>query len=314
MQPQVNMPGESHRGPLPGLTPQQRELRDALRADVQMLAGTIGERNVYQYREYLQTADFIERSLTQAGYQVQRQELTARGRTCYNLESEIPGGAQADQIVVIGAHYDTVPDCPGANDNGSGVAGLLAVARALHGTSPPRTVRLVAFANEEAPFFHTDAMGSWVYVRRCRQRNENIVAMLSLETIGYYSDQPGSQQYPPPFNQYYPDTGNFIGVVGNIESAELVRQVAGSFRRHAQFPCEGGALPSVVDGVGWSDHSSFWQYGYSAAMITDTAPFRYPHYHRPSDTPEQIDYDRMARVVDGMTAVIRELAGVGESP
>jgi hypothetical protein len=314
MQPQVQMPGESHRGPLPELTAQQRELRDALRADVETLAGTIGERNIHRYAEYLQAAEFIERSLTETGYQVQRQELMARGRKCFNLECKIPGDEQADQIVVIGAHYDTVLDCPGANDNGSGVAGLLAIARALHGTSPPRTVRLVAFANEEAPFFHTDAMGSWVYAKRCRQRNENIMAMLSLETIGYYSDQPGSQQYPPPFNAFYPDTGNFIGVVGNIESAELVRQVAGSFRRVAKFPCEGGALPEMIDGVAWSDHSSFWHHGYSAAMITDTAPFRYPHYHQPTDTPDRNDYDRMARVVDGMTQVIRELAGLEKSP
>jgi Zn-dependent M28 family amino/carboxypeptidase len=133
--------------------------------------------------------------------------------------------------------------------------------------------------------------------------------MLSLETIGYYSDAPNSQQYPPPFNLYYPSTGNFIGFVGNEESSRLVEQVVRAFRQHAKFPSEGSAAPSDVPGVGWSDHWSFWQAGYPALMVTDTAPFRYPHYHLSSDTPDKLDYDRMARVVDGLQAVIGDLAG-----
>ena len=150
-------------------------------------------------------------------------------------------------------------------------------------------------------------MGSLVYALACRQRRENVVAMISLETIGYFDDAKGSQSYPPPFSLFYPSTGNFIAFVGNYSSRRLVRRSVASFRRHTEFPSEGAALPSFIPGVGWSDQWAFWQAGYPALMVTDTAPFRYPDYHRPSDTPDKIDHERMARVVDGLEAVVREL-------
>ncbi|MHC4320424.1 MAG: M28 family peptidase, partial [Planctomycetota bacterium] len=167
----------------------------------------------------------------------------------------------------------------------------------------------LCFVNEEPPYFQTANMGSRVYARRCRQRGEDITAMICLETIGYYSDEKGSQNYPPPLGLLYPSTGDFIALVGNYGSRALVRQVVESFRRHAQFPSEGAAMPGVLPGIGWSDHWAFWKEGYSAVMVTDTAPFRYPHYHQSTDTPDKIDYERMARVVEGMEAVVRELAG-----
>lgn len=171
-----------------------------------------------------------------------------------------------------------------------------------------RSVRFVLFVNEEPPFFQTEQMGSLVYARRCRQRNERVTAMLSLETIGYYSDKKGSQQYPAPFNMFYPDTGNFIGFIGNIESKSLIKQATAGFRRHAKFPSQGGAIPDAVAGVGWSDHWAFWQAGYPALMVTDTAPFRYPYYHDPRDKPGRLDYERMARVVEGLENVVADLA------
>lgn len=151
-------------------------------------------------------------------------------------------------------------------------------------------------------------MGSYVYARRCRERSENVLAMLSLETMGYYSDEPGSQKYPPVFGALYPSEGNFIGVVGNVRSRQLVRQVVRIFRSHTDFPCEGAALPGSITGVGWSDHWSFWQERYPAVMITDTAPFRYPYYHHPQDTPDKVDFEKMARVVDGLEHVVERLA------
>ncbi|MCI0362486.1 MAG: M28 family peptidase, partial [Phycisphaerales bacterium] len=200
-----------------------------------------------------------------------------------------------------------------ANDNGSGVAATLALARAFAESKPDRTLRFVLFANEEPPYFQTENMGSLVYAKRCRERGENTVAMLSLETIGYYSDAPGSQTYPiKPIGWVYPTTGNFIGFVGNYNSRKLVRQAIKSFRAHAQFPSEGGALPGWIPGVGWSDHWAFWQAGYPAIMLTDTAPFRYPHYHSIHDTPDKLDYDRMARVVDGLRPVVADLAGIAD--
>ena len=197
---------------------------------------------------------------------------------------------------------------PGANDNGSGPAALLELARAFAGARPARTLRFVAFVNEEPPHFQTDAMGSLVYARGCRERGERVVAMLSLETIGYYTDAPGSQNYPFPLGLFYPSEGNFLGFVGNTASEQLVFDAIGSFRRHTRVPSEGGVLDERLPGIGWSDHWSFWQMGYPAIEITDTAPFRYAHYHEATDTPDKLDYDGFARVVVGLERVIADLA------
>jgi Zn-dependent M28 family amino/carboxypeptidase len=210
--------------------------------------------------------------------------------------------------VVIGAHYDTVRGSPGANDNASGVAALLELARLLKEFRPKREIRLVAFVNEEQPFFATEGMGSWRYAKRCASRGESVSAMLSLETIGYYSDQPGSQHYPFPFGLFYPSRGNFIAFVGNLRSGMLVRKVVESFRRNADFPSEAVAAPGWMTGIGWSDHWAFWKEGYPALMVTDTALFRYAEYHTSADTHEVVDVERTARVVHGLAAVIRDLA------
>jgi Zn-dependent M28 family amino/carboxypeptidase len=273
------------------------------------LAEKIGERNVVKYDELKKAADYIEAGLRVAG-PVSRQTYSASGRPCDNLEVEIRGTSAPGEIVVIGAHYDSVMDCAGANDNASGVAGMLALARSLAKSAPSRSLRFVAFVNEEPPHFRTDAMGSRVYARRCRERGENVVAMLSLETIGCFSDAPESQKYPSPLGLCYPSEGNFIAFVGNVSSRSLVRRCVRTFRAHAAFPSEGAALPSFLPGVGWSDHESFWENDYPAVMVTDTAPFRYPHYHRSGDTPDKIDYERCARVVAGVERVVRELAGI----
>ncbi len=211
---------------------------------------------------------------------------------------------------MVGAHYDSVIGSPGANDNGSGVAALLALARRLAGRQYPRTLRFVAFVNEEPPMFQAAGeMGSHIYASRCRANGDRIEAMLSLETIGYYSNAPRSQRYPLlGLGLLYPTIGNFIGFVGNVSSRALVRQAIGQFRQYAQVPAQGAAMPSVIPGVGWSDQWAFWQFGYPGIMITDTAPFRYPHYHAASDTPDKLDYDTMARVVQGLEKVIEHLA------
>ena len=153
-------------------------------------------------------------------------------------------------------------------------------------------------------------MGSVVYAKQCRKHREKIVAMLSLETIGYYTDERGTQHYPFPFSLFYPSTGNFIGFVGNTLSAGLVRDVVASFRHHAKFPSEGGALPGAVPGIGFSDQWAFWQEGYPGVMVTDTAPFRYPYYHTREDTPDKVRYDHLARVVAGLEGVIGDIVGL----
>ena len=211
-------------------------------------------------------------------------------------------------IILVGAHYDSVYGSPGANDNGSGVAALLALAHRLAGRPNEKTLRIVAFVNEEPGYFQTPQMGSFVYASRSREHGDQIEAMISLETIGYFSSQSGSQKYPVPgLALIYPRTGNFIGFVSNVGSRSLLRNVIGDFRREAQIPSEGGALPAMVPGVGWSDQWSFWQHGYPGIMVTDTAPFRYPYYHSAGDTPDKLDYDSMTRVVAGMEKVILHL-------
>jgi Zn-dependent M28 family amino/carboxypeptidase len=306
----IRMPGRSFRGAPPALTPAEEALRDELAADVQKLAGEIGERNVQHYAELVAAADFIGRSFADAGLRIRREGYDVSGRRCENIEAELAGtGAAAGEIVIVGAHYDAVDGSPAANDNASGVAAVLALARRFAGKPAPRTLRFVAFANEEPGYFQTDLMGSWVYAKGCKARGDRVVAMMSLETIGYFSSEPGSQKYPiPGLGMLYPTTGNFIAFVANTSSRGLLRQALASFRRHAQLPSEGAALPTGVPGVGWSDHWAFWQHGYPAFMITDTAPFRYPHYHARSDTPDKLDYESMARLVLGLEPVIRDLA------
>ena len=304
----IRMPGRSHRGLLPPLTNKQRALTQELHFHVQTLAGQIGERNVFHHDRLVMAADYIRGTLAGAGYEVRLQPFEVAGKICENIEAEVRGRERPDDIIVIGAHYDSVQGSPGANDNASGVAATLALARTFAKTAPARTLRFVSFANEEPPFFQTTDMGSCVYARRSRERDENIVLMLSLETIGYYSDERGSQQLLFPLNLIYPSTGNFIAFVTNVENGHLVQQLVGSFRQQAEFPSEGGALWESIPGVGWSDHWAFWKEGFPAVMVTDTAPFRYPAYHSNADKPELVQYERMARVVSGLQAVIVEMA------
>ena len=278
-----------------------------LRRHVSALAGRIGPRNMIQYKALQEASGYIEDSLKILGYQVGSQEYTVEGRSARNLITEIHGGALAGEIVVVGAHYDTVFDSPGADDNASGVAGLLELARMLKTQHPARTVRLVAFVNEEPPAFQTANMGSWVYAKQAHKLGENIVAAVSIETIGMYSDAEGSQHYPAGFSYFFPSRGNFIGFVGNVASRPLVREMVRAFRETTSFPSEGVAAPEWIAGIGWSDQWSFWQEGYQGVMVTDTAPFRNPNYHLQSDTPETLDYNRMARVVQGLVKVVGRL-------
>jgi Zn-dependent M28 family amino/carboxypeptidase len=300
------MPGKNP-STVAALSSDELTLRAELEADVQHLAGVIGERNIPHYPQLNAAADFIEGALARGGVTPRRESYDLRGQVVHNIEIEILG--TRPEILVVGAHYDSVFGSPGANDNASGVAGVLALARRFAGKPCGQTLRFVAFVNEEPPYFQTEEMGSLVYAKRCKARGDKITAMISLETIGYFSDAPRSQVYPSPgLGLFYPTVGNFIGFVGNVPSRALVRRAVGVFREQGKVPAEGAALPSFVSGVGWSDQWSFWQCGYPAIMVTDTAPFRYPYYHMSSDTPAKLDYDRFALTVSGMEKVIAELA------
>lgn len=305
-----DMPGKSFRGPLPAATAAQSKLALGLRADVTYLAVEIGERNSRRYAQLQKARDWVRDQLQLAGYKVRSQTYKIEDREYTNLECDLVG--LTPEVVMVGAHYDSAINCPAANDNGTGVASLLALARQLkkRAQKPRKTLRLVAFVNEEPPNFARPTMGSQVYARFCRKRGDKIVSMLSLETMGYYSDQPGSQKYPLPLSLSYPSTGNFIAFVGDLESGPLVSYCVGAFRKHASFPSEGAALSGALEGVGWSDHASFWDIGVPAVMVTDTAPFRYAHYHLASDTPDKVDFGRLARVVEGLERVIWDLVSL----
>jgi Zn-dependent M28 family amino/carboxypeptidase len=292
------------------LTTAERALASLLAQHVETLALRIGERHVGRPASLLAAAQYIAESLGQNGCDVEGHVYNVSGVDVHNIISEQKGGARCHEVVVVGAHYDSVPHSPGANDNASGVAALLEIARACRVHRFDRTLRFVAFVNEESPFFQTETMGSLLYARRCRTQGANIVGMCALETIGCYTEAPESQRYPAaPLTWFYPTSGNFIAFVSNLRSRSWLRQAATAFRASTSFPIATAALPPLVPGVSSSDHWSFWRTGYSALMVTDTAPFRYAHYHKPSDVPDNLNYESMARVVTGLVGMVQRLAG-----
>lgn len=304
------MPGARHEGPLPRASQEVEALSLALRSHVVALSETLGERraghgdSLEQAEQYL--VSVAEGIAAQGRAAVRLEGLGAEGAHASNVILELPG--KTPELVLVGAHYDSAEGTKGADDNASGVASALELARLLSSGPHHKTIRFVLFANEELPFFGTPRMGALAHARGCRQRGEEVSAMLSLESIGYYSESKGSQRYPWSVGLFYGDRGDFVGFVGNLGSRSLVRDAIGTFRRTTPFPSEGAALPSGVPGVGWSDHWAFWETGYPAIMVTGTAVFRNPNYHQPTDEASTVDYLKLARVTAGLRHVIAQLA------
>ncbi|MHC4401400.1 MAG: M28 family peptidase [Planctomycetota bacterium] len=246
-------------------------------------------------------------------YPVTRQTYPVDGDDAVNLIAELEGSDQAKEIVLLGAHYDTVETTPGADDNASAVAVLIEVARLLRQSSPRRVVRFAAFTCEEPPHFHTATMGSQVYARQCRAEGERILGMLCLEMVGYYSNDPGSQGYPTEMPRWlrwvFPRRGNFLAAVSNLRSWKLGLSFRRGFKRAARFPLYSIALPEVASFIRLSDNSSFWDQGYPAMMITDTSFLRNPHYHASTDLPETLDYGCMSEVTYGVAGGVARLSG-----
>jgi Zn-dependent M28 family amino/carboxypeptidase len=287
------------------ITPQR------LRAHIEYLAGTLGERSVRRPEALQAAADYIGRSFAEQGYEVVEQAYEAAGVRCRNLEATRGGGERPDEILLVGAHYDTVAGSPGANDNGSGVAALLEIARSFAEARPARSLRFVAFVNEEPPFFMTAEQGSMVYARGARARGDDIRLMVALETMGYYDERPGSQDYPPLFRYFHPDRGSFLGLVSDFASRPALKRLVGAFQAASDFPLEHSVAPRFVPGVAWSDHRSFWRHGYPAVMATDTAFYRYRYYHSPLDTPDKLTYPAFARATEGLARALATLAEEG---
>src|SRR5512137_117772 len=287
------------------------DMERALQATVRHLSVEIGERNLRddaRYEALQRAGEWIRARWEAQGYRVAEQTLVVEGRQVSNLEIEIPGRKAPSEIVVVSAQHDTLPGSPGANNNASGEAVLLQLSALLRGYAPDRTIRLVSFTTEEDPWFGTADMGSIHYARRSRERGEDIRAMMSLDSIGYFLHEPGSQRLPPPFSWIYPTRGDFLAFIGNLSSRSAVTVATRGFHEGSAFPIEAGLSPEWVEGATWSDHASFWKYGYPAIQVTDTGGFRSPFHTGPGDTPEKLDYRALARIALGMYGSILELS------
>ncbi|MGB7328256.1 MAG: M28 family peptidase [Rubripirellula sp.] len=283
-----------------------------LRLHVDRLAGLIGVRTLQKPKTIQATIGYIEGQWSEMGYTSERQCYDAIGDEATNLIVERSGSKRADEIVLLGAHYDTVFSTPGADDNASAVAVMLEVSRLLRDHTGKRTARYVAFACEEPPYFNVDAMGSQHHARQSRGRSDKIVGMLCLEMVGYYSLHKGSQAIPPAIpkwlHRFFPKRGNFLAAVGNMPSWNLNWQFRRGFKRGTRrMPLFSICLPEKVNEIRLSDNSSFWDQGYPALMLTDTSYLRNPNYHQATDTPETLDYPRMTDVTLGVAAAMRRL-------
>ncbi len=284
------------------------ELVERLKAHVYKLSAEIGDRSIFEYAQLTAAADYITQEFKAAGYRVEFQEYSVKGVKVKNIIATKKGETRPEEVIIVGAHYDTCFN-PGADDNASAVAGLLEIAKFISPRETSRTIKFITFVNEEPPFFKSEKMGSWIYARAAKKRKENIQGAVILESLGYYSDEPNSQRYPPFLGLFYPNKANFICVVGNFTSGKLVKRVVSAFKKVSRFPIESFTGPSFVPGVTFSDHWSFWQEGFPAVMVTDTAFLRYPHYHSQADTYEKLDYPNMAEVVRGLFGAILKLGG-----
>ena len=279
-----------------------------IRKHVQSIAQEIGTRNVVDVLALAEAAAYIDRELSATGLRVTSQSYAAEAYKVRNIVAEITGSSAPDEIVVIGAHYDTAPGSPGANDNASAVASLLILAEIFAGRQQARTLRFVAFTCEEDPFFQTHLMGSFQYAAECRKRQDNIRGMLSLETIGYYLKSPDSQRWPRLFRRFLPSTADFLFFVSDISSRGLLSRVHSAYcEAKTSVPGHKIWLPGWLRGASASDQWSFWKHGYPAVMVTDTANFRYPYFHSQDDTPDKICYAELAEVIDGLACVITQL-------
>jgi hypothetical protein len=304
------VPGRTHRGPLPAATPEESDIAARLKVHVETIASA--PHNVHHLPALEAAAKHIEHTLSELGYRLDLQIFSVESCDVRNIEAtrEARHIAASAPLLIVGAHYDSFNNAPGANDNGTGTATVLELARLLKNLQAQRIrLRFVLFVNEEPPYNRTPDMGSWRYAKRISERGESVYGMISLETLGAFSDKPRSQSYPPPFGLVFPSTANFIAFVGLPGGRGLLHEVLGSFRRHTAFPTIGGVAPDVVPGVGWSDHWAFHEHGFPAIMITDTALYRYQHYHLPTDTSDKVDYAKLARITKGLERVIREMAG-----
>ncbi len=284
---------------------EQKALVERLYQHIEHLSVRIGERHLWRDTSLDQSAEYIESVLTSLKYPVWRQTYPCYGKSVSNLIAEKPGAGEG--LVILGAHYDTVPGTPGADDNASAVAGLLELARLCQGMTYEKTLAFAAFANEEPPCFGSANMGSMVYARHLRSKGTRVVVMICLEMIGYFTEK-RIQNYPlPGMGLFYPREADYIGVVGNFRSRRYVTLVKRGIRKHSSLNARSLTGPEFFGGINLSDHSSFWRHGYQGIMVTDTSFFRNRHYHQATDSIETLDFERMGEVVRGLFHTLSQI-------
>ncbi|MEQ1576654.1 MAG: M28 family peptidase [Hyphomicrobium sp.] len=304
----IVFPRQPFKGPLPALEHEDVRLAHSLQEHVTAVASQ--PHNIEYYDALEAAAHYIERSLIQFGLKPQAQIFAVADKSVRNIEVvwEPVDATPVTPSIIIGAHYDSPGDAPGANDNGTGVAAALELAHRLANFTPAtHRLRLAFWVNEERPYGKTPDMGSWQHAKALKDSRENIEGMIALETIGYFSNEPNSQDFPVPFGLIYPKKGNFIAFVGLPGSRSFLHRALGHFRSHTQFPSIGGVAPGFLEGIDLSDHWAFHHFGFPAMMVTDTAPFRNPYYHELDDLPENVDYESLARVTRGLEKMLRKL-------
>jgi Zn-dependent M28 family amino/carboxypeptidase len=286
-----------------------RQIEERLKAHLRALTITIGERSVRYPGRLTAAAEYITAFYEGLGISVHTEPYRYQNMSVANVVAEIASGPEPSARYIVGAHYDSVTGTVGADDNASAVAVQLETARRLQeiiGRAKIDVgVKFVSFALEEPPVYATGAMGSRVYAEKARLRNEKIDGMICLEMVGYTCSEPGCQRYPFPLSFFgYPEDGTFIGIVGNTRSRAFTRELAAAFQKNPHLPVVKLTVPfngRILPAVRLSDHASFWDNGYRAVMVTDSAFFRNPHYHLPSDTMNTLDYRFMAELVKCLT-------------
>jgi Peptidase family M28 len=303
----VSYPGQSYQGPLAPLSAAETELKSKLYKHVNAMANKIGERHFLRYKQLNISTTYITALFRHYGYQPTLQGYQFEVQRFNNIIAEVKGTEQADDVVIVGAHYDTVPMSVGADYNATGIAALIELAGYFKQHPQPFTIRFVAFANKEVPFIYGPNMGSVRYVGKLMREHTHVVAMYALEGLGYYKTSRYSQRYPYFLSVFRSDVGDFLAFISNYKNQALLSDSLRAFRTSSPFPSQGFTAPNFISSISSSDHWAFWQKGYPAIMITDTLFYRNKNYLRETDTLNTLDFDRFTRAVIGIQHMLENL-------
>jgi len=275
-----------------------------LKKHVIALADDIGQRHVNTPHALHKAANYISREWETMGYQVEPQSFGAMGIKCLNLQVERKGSDEDAGIIVVASNYDTVKNCPGANDNASGMAALLEISRIFCQLEPKQTVRFVALSNERAPFLGTERMGSWIYAHHAQQDFADIKQVIILDSLGYYNPAPDSQLHPPMLGMFYGKRATFLAMVSDLLNAPAMFRFNRFFNKASNFPTRKVLAPGILKHDKWTDHSAFGVHGFRSFVITDTSYHRYPFHNSERDHAERLDFQSLSNITAGLAKAL----------